>query len=113
MNEWFAIHFRGSLNVVEGQAGEYNLCLNSDDGSQLYLDETPVVDNDGIHAPREKCELVYLDAGEYQVDVLYFQGPRFQIALQWSWAKDGGAKTIVPADVLFRPRDRHSMGPGQ
>jgi len=113
VNEWFAIHFRGSLNIVEGQGGEYNLCMNSDDGSQLYLDENPVVDNDGVHGPKEKCELVYLEPGEYQVDVLYFQGPRYEIALQWSWAKDGGEKIIVPSEVLFRPRDRHSMGPGQ
>jgi hypothetical protein len=71
------------------------------------------VDNDGVHPPKEKCELVYLEAGEYQVDVLYFQGPRYEIALQWSWAKDGGEKAIVPSEVLFRPRDRHSMVPGQ
>ena len=112
MVEWFAIHFRGSLNIVDGAGGEYELCLNSDDGSQLYLDQVVIVDNDGVHPPRERCELVYMEPGEYQVDILYFQGPRYEIALQWSWAKDGGTKQIVPAEVLFRPGDRATPAGG-
>lgn len=104
--EWFGIHFKGSLNIVAGQEGEYELCLNSDDGSQLYIDQTPIVDNDGLHPAKEVCELVYMEPGEYQLDILYFQGPRYEIALQFSWAKDGGEKQIVPAEVLFKPLDR-------
>ncbi len=101
--EWFAIRFNGSFNVVEG--GEYDLCLNSDDGSKLYLEDTLVVDNDGVHSSQEACELVYLEPGEYLLRIEYFQGPRNQIALEFFWAKDGGEKVIVPSDVLFRPVD--------
>lgn len=99
--EWFGIRFNGSFNVVE--EGEYDLCLNSDDGSKLFLEDTLVVDNDGIHGPKEACELVYLEPGEYVLRVEYFQGPRTQIALQFFWSKDGGEKVIVPSEVLFRP----------
>lgn len=106
--EWFAIHFKGSLNILE--EGEYEMCLNSDDGSILYLDGNTIVDNDGVHASKEVCELVYLYPGEYAADVLYFQGPKFEIALQWSWAKDGGTKGIVPRDNLFRPENPGQMG---
>ena len=99
--EWFAIRFTGSLNIVD--EGEYNLCLNSDDGSRLLLEDQLVVDNDGTHSTREKCELVFLPPGEYKLQIDYFQGPRHQIALQFSWAKDGGDKQIVPSEALFRP----------
>ncbi len=98
--EWFAIRFLGSLNVEA--AGEYKLCLNSDDGSQLHLDGALVVDNDGIHAPKDACELVYMEPGEYEVDLRYFLGPKFQIALQWRWSKDGSPMEPVPERALFR-----------
>jgi len=106
--EWFGIHFQGSLNVTE--AGEYELCILSDDGAILFLDGTTVVDIDGLHSATEKCELVYMDPGEYKVDLLYFQGPRFEIALQWTWAKDGGAKAAVPAQNLFVPAEAAALG---
>ena len=99
-NTWFALHFKGSLNVTE--AGEYDLCLESDDGAQLYLEQNVIVDNDGVHEATEKCELVYMDPGEYSLDLLYFQAQE-NVALKFSWARDGGDKAPVPADVLFPP----------
>ena len=51
----YAIRFSGSLNVT--QEGEYDLCLNSDDGSRLLLMETLVVDNGGVHEAAEVCEI--------------------------------------------------------
>lgn len=106
--EWFAVHFRGSLNILE--EGEYEMCLESDDGAILYLDQNTIVDNDGVHTATEACELVYLYPGEYGADLLYFQGPKFDSALRWTWAKDGGTKVVVPTDALFRPEDPGSMG---
>lgn len=100
--EYFAIRFTGSLNITE--EAEYNLCLNSDDGSKLLLEGTAVVDNDGTHATKEVCSLVYLAAGEYQLEVQYFQGPRTEIAMQLLWEKNGGGKEAVPESVLFRPQ---------
>lgn len=104
--EWFAIHFKGSLNVTA--AGEYELCLNAGDGAQLYLDENLIVDNDGVHDTAEKCEKLSIEPGEYKVDLLYFQGTG-ELGLQLSWAKDGGAKEIVPKAALFVPDDREAM----
>lgn len=100
--EYFAIRFTGSLNITE--EAEYNLCLNSDDGSKLLLEGTEVVNNDGTHATKEECSLVYLAAGEYQLEVQYFQGPRTEIALQFMWQQDGGDKVAVPESALFRPQ---------
>jgi hypothetical protein len=97
----FAIRFTGSLNVVT--AGEYDLCMTSDDGSRLFLEDNLVLDHDGAHDASEKCELVYLDAGEYMLRLEYFQGASEGVALQLMWALDGGEKLVVPVDALFRP----------
>lgn len=101
MNEWFGVHFMGSLNITE--AGEYEFCINSSDGAILFLDGVSVVDNDGLHAEgQETCELIYAEPGEYEVQMLYFQGEASSpITLQWTWAKDGGIKEPVPKQALF------------
>ena len=97
-----ALRFTGSLNVTA--SNEYRLCTTSSDGSQLYIEDTLVVDNDGVHAEAaEKCELVALDPGEYKLEIRSFHvtGP---IAVQATWAvgKDG-TPTAIPKTSLFKP----------
>ncbi len=102
LKQWFALHFRGSLNITE--AGTYNFCLNAGDGAQLYLDQNKIVDNDGAHDTTEKCEELAVEPGEYQLDILYFQGTGDR-GLQLTWSKDGGEKTVIPKENLFPPED--------
>jgi hypothetical protein len=102
LKENYALQFSGSINVVE--EAEYELCLHSDDGSQLLLEGMLVVDNNGVHeAAVEACELVYLAPGEYMLEVRYFQASGPLLALHLAWAINGGEKTIVPKEVLFKP----------
>ncbi|NVB42557.1 hypothetical protein G6O69_32335 [Pseudenhygromyxa sp. WMMC2535] len=102
--ENYGIRFTGWLNVAT--EAEYELCLHSDDGSALLLEGTLVVDNDGVHdEPVEACELVYLAAGEYQLEIDYFQSTGPLMAMHFAWAIDGGDKVIVPTEVLFKPDD--------
>lgn len=102
LKENYALQFKGSINVVE--EAEYELCLHSDDGSQLLLEGMLVVDNNAVHeAAVEVCELVYLAPGEYMLEIRYFQGSGPLLALHMAWAMNGGEKTIVPTDVLFKP----------
>jgi hypothetical protein len=105
--EWFAVHFRGSLNITE--AGSYQLCLNAGDGALLFLDQTPIIDNDGVHDTTEKCETLAVEPGEYQLDVMWFQAAAGELGLQLTWAKDGGAKAPVPRENLFPPEDVAAM----
>ena len=98
----YALRFVGSINITE--EAEYELCLHSDDGSQLLLEDTLVVDNDGVHdAPVEACELVFLAPGEYRLEVRYFQAAGPSLALHFAWSVNGGEKVIVPTEVLFKP----------
>jgi len=100
-NEWFAIHFTGSLNVVA--EGDYELCLTAGSGAILYLEQTEVVNNDGSHPPQEKCATIAVAAGEYGLDLLWYHGAAGDLALRLTWAKDGGTKEVIPAQVLFPP----------
>ena len=79
--EDFAIRFRGELAV--DTPGNYVFGLLSDDGAKLYINGTLVVDNDGIHPPMGKKGEIVLEAGRHPVEIHYFQGPRYSLALQW------------------------------
>jgi hypothetical protein len=102
LKENYALQFTGSINVVE--EAEYELCLHSDDGSQLLLEGMLVVDNNGVQeAAVEACELVYLAPGEYMLEVRYFQAAGPLLTLHMAWAMNGGDKGIIPTEVLFKP----------
>lgn len=97
------LRFTGSLNVLE--AAEYNFCVTSSDGSIVLLEDTPIVDNDGIKkdGPTELCELVSLDPGEYMIELRSFHvtGP---VVLRFAWAKGKEATPeVVPLKSLFKP----------
>jgi PA14 domain len=78
--EWFAIRYAGAFRVAE--AGEYSFRLSSDDGSKLTVDGRVVIDNDKQHPPQALSGKVQLAAGDHQMVLEYFQGPRFEINLQ-------------------------------
>ncbi len=77
--EWFAIRYRGRFYTK--RPGAYKFALLSDDGAKLFIDGRLVIDNDGIHPAREKTGSVWLSRGWHSIEVQYFQGPRFQLAL--------------------------------
>jgi hypothetical protein len=77
--EWFAIDYTGRFWI--GKPGRYTFALLSDDGSRLFLDDTPVIDNDCQHPPDLRIAAVRLEGGIHQIRVSYFQGPRDCLAL--------------------------------
>jgi hypothetical protein len=79
-NEWFAIRYEGPLEVAT--EADYEFRLVSDDGALFYIDGMLIIDNDGIHPPAEKKQTVHLVKGTHSIRVDYFQGPRYEIALQ-------------------------------
>ena len=122
--EDFAIRFRGELAI--DTPGLYHFGLYSDDGAKLYINGRLVVDNDGVHT-KGKGGSITLSKGIYPVEIQYFQGPRYSIALQWYYAppKEPFSETrrsisitiptlewrteeymlgrIVPPEVIYRP----------
>ena len=128
--ENFAVRFRGVLAV--DTPGIYTFWLLSDDGSKLYIDDTLVIDNDGIHGITRnkgrkdlssgvikaqvswhfegqhfvdmgKQGSIALAAGTHPFEIQYFQGPKYEIALQWFYQPPDAYRQIVPPEVIYRP----------
>lgn len=97
----FAIRFRGRLAIE--MPGTYTFALNSDDGSKLYINQNLVVDNDGIHPPRYVEGSLKLAAGMHHIEIHYFQGQPYQIALQWFYQPPNGQEQIVPPEKIYLP----------
>ncbi len=97
-----ALRFTGSLNVTEGN--EYKLCTKSSDGSALLIEDTLVVDNDGVHAtPAEVCEIVSLEPGEYKIEIRSFHiSGSVTVVASWAVGKDG-TPAAIPTASLFKP----------
>lgn len=77
----------------------YQFFLESDDGSQLYLDGQLVTDNDGDHGMQERSGYAYLQQGWHQLRMLYFNSGG-GAGLRVSYAPVGGARIPIPARAL-------------
>jgi len=67
----YSIQFRGYVDIPE--TGVYTFYTISDDGSQLYIGDEKVVDNDGCHGDLERSGDRALAAGRHPITVNYFQ----------------------------------------
>jgi hexosaminidase len=65
----FGVIYNGYLRVDED--GVYGFSTLSDDGSMLFIDDLPVVDNDGRHSAIEKSGAVPLQKGFHKITVKY------------------------------------------
>jgi hexosaminidase len=95
----FAIRFTSMIDIPDD--GVYTFFVKSDDGSQLLIDGTLVVDNDGLHGEREESGTATLKAGRHSITVLYFEGTEGQM-LEVSYQGAGSEKRTVPAGALFQ-----------
>jgi hypothetical protein len=77
--EWFAIDYDGKFWIDE--PGRYAFALLSDDGSRLFIDDVPIIDNDCQHPPDLRIVAAKLEGGGHRLRVSYFQGPRDCLAL--------------------------------
>ncbi len=70
---WFAVDCTGKFDVTTGNV--YSLSLNSDDGSQLLIDNTSIILNNGLHSATSKSASVAITPGTHTIELQYFQGP--------------------------------------
>ena len=98
--EWFAIDYHGKFWIAK--PGKYKFALMSDDGSNLYIDDVLVIDNDGQHPPERRAASALLSGGIHRMRVSYFQGPRFQVALVLAVAGPGQKWQIFSTEE-FKP----------
>ncbi len=63
--------FTAMLEVPE--TGWYQLAIESDDGSLLYLDDQLIVDNDGLHGMRDYWTVLPLEQGKHHLRAEFFE----------------------------------------
>lgn len=92
--EWFGIEY--NCTFTTNKPGDYTFRLSSDDGSKLFIDDTLLINNDGQHAETSKSGNIYLDSKVHSARIQYFQGPRYQLALQLFWNMKDSTEQIFP-----------------
>ena len=96
--EYFAFHYTGFIDIPED--GVYNFYTISDDGSNLYIGDILVVDNDGLHGMKEKEGVIALKKGLHPIAVSFFEKTGGD-DLMVKWKGPGIEKERVPHESLF------------
>ena len=94
----YAVQFSGYINIPTTNV--YSFYINSDDGSQLYIDDQKLIDNDGCHGDLEKSGDKALAAGLHRFKVNYFQNASGQ-TLQVYIKRAALEKKIIPSSLFF------------
>ena len=97
----FALLFEGYVNAPND--GLYTFYTNSNDGSQLFIDDQLVLDNDGEHGPTEMSGDIYLTAGKHKIKVAYFQTGGSQV-LNVFYKGPGIEKRVLPGSALYQKK---------
>jgi hypothetical protein len=102
-DNYFATTFQGQFQVKT--AGTYSFCISSEDGSDLTIDGTVTVNNQGLHATTQVCSSIQLTAGSHKAFVNFFQNQGgTSCVVTWSGPDTGGTTQILrsngnPLDV--------------
>jgi glucose/arabinose dehydrogenase len=98
-NDDFAFRYTGFIQIPAD--GVYTFYTNSDDGSQLYIGNTLIVDNNGLHAAQERSGSIGLKSGKHAITVTFFERAGGEI-LDVKYTGPGISKQFVPSSALFR-----------
>jgi hypothetical protein len=73
---------------------------DSDDGSQLFIDDRLVVDNDGLHGMVQKAGAIALAKGLHKIKVTFFeQGGQDDLKVHYKVPEK--EYSVIPTSVLF------------
>ena len=96
--EQFAFEYEGYISIPE--KGAYRFYISSDDGSQLFINDQLLIDNDGLHGMTEKNGLAALSKGYHKIRVTFFEKGGGD-GLIVSWKGPNVEKSEVSSKVLF------------
>jgi uncharacterized protein YegP (UPF0339 family) len=98
IEDFFVSEVTGNINITN--PGSYGFRLTSDDGSRLRIDDTLLINNDGLHGPTPVAATVNLTAGYHALRIEQFErAGGQQITLEWQPPGASGF-TVVPNSAL-------------
>lgn len=103
LSEAFYVRWTGVLRAPA--AGKYTFYSESDDGSRVFIGETKVIDNNGLHPMEEKSGEIELKAGDHPIRIEMFENTG-QAGCRISWEGPGLAKEIIPARAFYHAKDK-------
>ncbi|MBD1426940.1 glycerophosphodiester phosphodiesterase family protein [Sphingobacterium arenae] len=95
----FAFEFSGYIKIPRD--GVYNFYTYSDDGSQLWVADQLVVDNDGSHNERRRDGKIALKKGYHRFLIQYFDDYMGEV-LQVGISSRDLTEMLIPDKMLFR-----------
>lgn len=96
-DDQFGFVFSGVIQIPT--TGSYTFFTSSDDGSRLYLNNTLLVDNDGLHGTQERSGARTMNAGYYPIRVEFFEQGGGEV-LEVRWQGPGISKQLIPTSRL-------------
>jgi hypothetical protein len=101
--DYFVAHVLGNIDIPA--AGSYTFRLTSDDGSRLFIDNSMVINHDGLHGPTSMEGTVTLTAGYHALRIEHFERAGGQ-QLTLEWRTPGSSSfAIVPNSALSTDAD--------
>lgn len=94
----FAVELNATITVPT--TGTWTFYLNSDDGSELVLDGSDLIDNDGLHGMRERSASKAMAADEAVPIRIRFFERGGGAGLILSWSGPGQSKQVVPSSAF-------------
>ena len=97
--DYFVVELSGLINITK--PGDYTFSLSSDDGSQLEIDDTLVIDHDGIHPFAPKVGSIRLAEGAHPILIRMFESAGEE-SLRLEWKIPGSQSlTLVPHEAFL------------
>lgn len=94
----FGFRYEGYVRLPSD--GVYAFWIASDDGSNLYVDDRKVIDNDGLHSLHEERGSAALAAGWHKVTVDFFEKTGGHELDVWMSGPDGARRPIDPKEMV-------------
>lgn len=99
--DWGA-RFSGLIDVPE--TGNWTFFINSDDGSELWVNGQSLVTNYGMHGMRERSGYLNLSEGFHEFRIEFFQGGGPH-GLVFSWQGPNTSKATIPSSAFYVATD--------
>lgn len=96
--EKYGLLFTGYVKIDKQQMMEF--FTTSDDGSQLFIDDELIVNNDGNHGMEEKSGKALLAPGHHKIKIIYFDSGGGN-GLKVHFRAEGGEKKELAPEMLW------------